>query len=93
MRVSSHLKWIVLIVPIVMVSSLAWSQSGATQEPPPPEVAGIEPGEGLPGAQMEARIWGNGFDEEVEVIIEGLEIRVTDRSTKAIALDIFIPAK
>jgi len=94
MRVSSHLKWtvrIMLIVPIVMVSSLAWSRSGATQEPPPPEVAGIEPSEGWPGGQMQATIWGDGFDKEVEVIIEGLETEVIRHSTQRLAVQIFIP--
>jgi hypothetical protein len=92
MRASNHLKWCLRVLSILAILSLLpWAQLGAAQELPPPEIVGLEPSEGWPGEQVQTAVWGDGFDEEVEVIIDGLETEVIRRSAERLVVQIFIP--
>ena len=92
MTASKSLKWCLRILSILAILSLLpWAPPGMAQELPPPEVVGLEPSEGWPGEQVQAEVWGNDFDEEVEVIIDGLETEVIRRSAERLAVQILIP--
>ena len=93
MTASKSLKWCLRILSILAILSLLpWAPPGMAQELPPPEIAGLEPREGWPGEQVQAEVWGNDFDEEVEVIIDGLETEVIRRSAERLAVQIFVPS-
>jgi hypothetical protein len=80
--------WGLLVLALLIL--LPWSRPAAAQEPPPPEIEGIEPNEGRPGQQMQATIWGSDIDEEAEVIIEGVGVEVIDRSPRSLSVQLFI---
>lgn len=92
MRESNSLKWCIRSLLILALLGLwPWVQAGVAQIPPPPRVVGIEPNEGQAGGQIQATIQGSGFDQEAEVIIEGLKIEVVRRSAQTLLVQIFIP--
>jgi hypothetical protein len=76
---------------LVSLALLPWSRFAGAQEPPPPQVESIQPAEGAPGDQIEATIFGNGFDQEVEIIVEGVDVEVLERSEQAIAVLLHVP--
>ena len=80
--------WGLLVLAILILQP--WIQPGAAQELPPPQVEGIDPNQGQPGQQVQATVWGNDFDEEAEVIIEGVRVEVIDRSSRSLSVQLFI---
>ena len=85
-------RWYVRILLILIVLCLQpWGQQGMAQQPPAPEIGGIKPNEGQSGEQFQATIWGSGFDQEVEVIIEGLDVEVLRRSEERLLVQLFVP--
>jgi hypothetical protein len=78
-----------LILTILCLQS--WGQPVVAQPPPPPEIVSLSPNEGWPGDQIEVTIRGSGFDEEVEVIVEGVELEVVRRSPQTLLVQLFIP--
>lgn len=85
---AAHIRGLLLLALLVCHLGI---QPVAAQELPPPQIAGVEPNEGRPGERVQATIWGEGFDEEAEVIVEGIEVEVIRRSPQTLLVELFIP--